>query len=232
MKWFNCTIAYAKGTLTEADVHPEKECLSVNTWFGPICFYPYRRMTDDELAAFALVRESRWEDDPDEVEKTAREFASAILDLPLSMKLKEASRSVVAYSDTVTGYSMTFRIGVTDENGSMIPGKEEPCEVFAWMRKRKDNGALVPESMDVQLHSYSNLLYMSEQGEAKTREEMLETGTEWLKEHVLILDGKYEFKYDDSFGFYRIWAESSTWVFFVEMDGNGLIYRFSAQRML
>ena len=43
------------GELTEKDVHPETECRSVDTWFGPLCFYPYRQMTDDELAAFALV---------------------------------------------------------------------------------------------------------------------------------------------------------------------------------
>ncbi len=222
----------AKGTLTEADVHPETECRSIRTWFGPLCFYPYRRMTDDELAAFALAKESRWDDDPDDVEKTAREFASAILELPLSMKLTEARRSMVGYSDVTDGYGMSFRISYTDENGNMTEAKEKPYGVYVWLRKRKDNGALVPGSMDVSLYSYFRTFYTREQGEPKNREEMLEIGTKWLKEHVRILDGKYEFKYDDDFGYYRIWAESDTWFFFVEMGEDGYIYRFSAQRML
>ena len=38
--------------LTEADIHPEKECRVIWTPLGACSFYPYRSMTDDELAAF------------------------------------------------------------------------------------------------------------------------------------------------------------------------------------
>ena len=219
----------AKGTLTEADIDPETKCASVSTWFGPLCFYPYRRMTDDELAAFALVRESRWDDDPDDVEKKARDFAGTLLDLPLSMKLAEAWRSTVPYSDTTDGYGITFRLGATDENGKVKEEQGDPYEVYAWLRKRRDNGALFADTLEVQFYSWYGSFYTREEGEQKTRDEMMEIGTKWLKEHVKILTDKYEFKYDDDFGYYRIWAESNTWYFFVEMSRDGFIYRFSAQ---
>ncbi|MER1993195.1 MAG: hypothetical protein ABS897_04145 [Eubacteriales bacterium] len=222
----------AKGTLTEADIDPETKCASVSTWFGPLCFYPYRRMTDDELAAFALVRESRWDDDPDDVERKARDFAGTLLDLPMSMKLAESWRSTVPYSDTTDGYGMTFRLGATDENGKVKEEKGEPCEVYAWLRKRRDNGGLVADTLEVQFYSWYGSFFTRAEGEQKTRDEMMEIGTKWLKEHVKILNDKYEFKYEDEFGYYRIWAEGDHWYFFVEMSRDGFIYRFSAQLLV
>ena len=86
----------AAGMLTEADIHPETECRSIPTWFGPITLYPYRRMTDDELAAFAFARESVWENDPDDVEEAAREFVSSIVRLRSSSSASSFASSAQA----------------------------------------------------------------------------------------------------------------------------------------
>ena len=43
------------GIISREDIHPESVCRTVETGLGVFCFYPYRRMTDDELAAFAFA---------------------------------------------------------------------------------------------------------------------------------------------------------------------------------
>ena len=222
----------ANGTLTEEDIHPETECKTIDTWFGPFSLYPYRRMTDDELAAFALRRESRWENDPDEVEKAARDFAGEVLELPLSMKLTETSRSLIPYSNKAEGYGLTFRVEYTDAEGKTLETTGKPCQVYVYLRRRMDNGTLAGSMIDVQLYSDINIFFMRQAGEAKSREEKIEIGTEWLKENVLCLDDSYNYTYDDDFGYYRIWAEKMDWAFFVEMAEDGWLERFSAQKIM
>ena len=155
------------GELTEKDVHPETECRSVDTWFGPLCFYPYRQMTDDELAAFALVRDSAWEDDPDEVERIARKFAAEIVKLPPAMKLSESERSRISYSDLTEGYGMTFRTENTEGNEAAADGR--PCEVYVYLRKRQDNGALRGEGVHVGYDFDYESLFFREEGASLKR---------------------------------------------------------------
>ena len=48
-------------------------------------FYPYRRMTDDELALFALADEEAWDVDPDELKTAALKDAGELINLPRSV---------------------------------------------------------------------------------------------------------------------------------------------------
>ena len=85
-------------------------------------FYPYRAMTDDELAAFALQQESGWEILPDLLEKKARQYAHKVFPLPLSMAATEASR--YAYSEDYIEFRNYFSID-PDSCGSMYGSPEE-----------------------------------------------------------------------------------------------------------
>ena len=224
-----------RGQLTAEDVHPETECRSMKTCFGPFTLYPYRPMTDDELAAFALVRDTAWEDDPDEVEKAAREFAAGIFDVPLSMKLAQAERSLIPYTDLAEGYCLTFKVSYADENGKTVYPTDKPNQVFVYLRKRMDNGDLAGETARVEYYPDINLLFSRTVGAELSRETMTAIGTKWIKEHCLLpgLDTEFRFNYEtnEGYGIHRMWAESKSWVLFTEMDPDGYIQYISAQRL-
>ena len=224
-----------RGMLTDADVHAETECRSVATWFGPFSFYPYRRMTDDELAAFALARDSAWEDHPDAVETAARKFVTDIIELPLAMRLSEAERFRLAYSDVTEGYGMTFRIENTDAagDGSVTDGK--PREVYVYLRKRQDNGALRGDSARVSYDfGYSPLF--REEGASLSEAELLEIGKQWYKDHLSFDDSAYSFQIMDTgwgSGFWWVDANPAdfSWHYYLTIYSDGTIESFNAQKM-
>ena len=78
--------------------------------------YPYRSMTDDELAAYVLTTESAWETDPAAVEKLALDRVRSFLDVPLALTVTNEQMSVnpdgskmymndflIPYTDGITG---------------------------------------------------------------------------------------------------------------------------------
>lgn len=222
------------GELTEKDVHPDTECRSVDTWFGPLCFYPYRQMTDDELAAFALVRDSAWEDDPDEVERIARKFAAEIVKLPPVMKLSESDRSRISYSDLTEGYGMTFRTENTEGNEAAADGR--PCEVYVYLRKRQDNGALRGEGVRVGYDFDYESLFFREEGASLSEAELLETGKQWCLDHLVTDVSSYSFRIEKT-GWsddYR-WVETEpadwSWHYYVTLASDGTVESFNAQKM-
>ena len=219
----------ARGMLTADDVHPEKECKVIRTWFGPLTLYPYRRMTDDELAAFALARDPVWEVDPDQVEKAAREFAYSLFSLPLSMKLTETYRSLIPYTDTAEGYGMTFTIQYTSDPG--ITGK--PCSVYVYLRRRMDNGALVGDTAHVTYYSDIDAYFRRKISGDLGREVLNEIGIDWILDNCLLpdLQSAFRWEYDDDYGFIRVFASNWDWSLFVEMSQDGYVERFSAQRL-
>ena len=222
------------GELTEKDVHPETECRSVDTWFGPLCFYPYRQMTDDELAAFALVRDSAWEDDPDEVERIARKFAAEIVKLPPAMKLSESERSRISYSDLTEGYGMTFRTENTEGNEAAADGR--PCEVYVYLRKRQDNGALRGEGVRVGYDfDYESLLFR-EEGASLSEAELLETGKQWCLDHLATDVSSYSFRiektgWSDDFWWVETEPADWSWHYYVTLASDGTVDSFNAQKM-
>lgn len=224
------------GKLTEKDVHPETECRSVDTWFGPLCFYPCRRMTDDELAAFALARDSAWEDDPDEVERIARKFAEEIVKLPPAMKLSESERFRIAYSDLTEGYGMTFRIDYTDAAGNAILTEGRPCEVYVYLRKRQDNGALKGSGIRVG-HDYEDQsLFFREEGAPLSEAELLKIGKQWCLEHLVPDVSSYSFQIEKTgWSSDYWWVETQpadwSWYYYVTLAPDGTVDSFNAQKM-
>ena len=82
-----------RGQLTKEDVPEDTQVLTVEkrTMRGwgldrkTFLFYPYRRMTDDELALFALADEEAWDVDPDELKTAALKDAGELINLPRSV---------------------------------------------------------------------------------------------------------------------------------------------------
>ena len=231
------TLAYraSRGLLTEADIHAETECRSVDTWFGTFCFYPCRRMTDDELAAFALAREGVWEDHPDAVEAAARKFAEEIIELPLAMKLSKAERFRISYSDTAEGYGVTFRIDYTDAAGNAVLTEGKPCEVYVYLRKRMDNGALSGDTIRVDYYSDYSLIWVKENAKALPEEELLEIGKQWYRDNLAMDDDSYNYQIEkiEWNSSWWVWAYPAdySWAYFVMVSPDGSVETFSAQKV-
>ena len=181
----------ANGMLTDADIHPETECKSIMTLFGPFCFYPYRRMTDDELAAFALARDPAWPNAPDEVEKAAREFIADYIRLPLSMKLDTAELSWSPRARKIEGYTLTFRIEYTDAYGNVLRTGGKPCEVDVYLRRRLGDGAVIGCSATVRYYSDFTVLAAKEYAEPLSKEEIYGIGKQWLLDTLGLDETKY-----------------------------------------
>ena len=83
-----------RGQLTKEDVPEDTQVLTVEkrTMRGwgldrkTFLFYPYRRMTDDELALFALEDEEAWDVDPDELKAEALKDAGELINLPKNVR--------------------------------------------------------------------------------------------------------------------------------------------------
>ena len=82
-----------RGQLKKEDIPEGTQILTVEkrtsrTWGldrKTFLFYPYRRMTDDELALFALEDEEAWDVDPEELKAAALEDAGKLINLPKSV---------------------------------------------------------------------------------------------------------------------------------------------------
>ena len=110
--------------------------------------YPYRSMTDDELAAFALAKEGAWEIDPAAVEKEAREVIRSLLNAPLTLVLESEDR--IRYRDGRTFYSDYFTIPYSDGvTGRTETPVGEPVEISVSHVSLPDSGQLRTESVGI-----------------------------------------------------------------------------------
>ena len=91
--------------------------------------YPYRSMTDDELAAYVLTTESAWEMDPAAVEKLALDRARSCLNVPLAMTVINEQMSM--QEDGTKLYVHNFEIPYTDGiTGRLSTPSGEPTEII------------------------------------------------------------------------------------------------------
>ena len=145
------------------------------------------------------------------------------------MKLAEADRSMIPYTDTEEGYGLTFTIEYTRDPG--ITGK--PCSVYVYLRRRMDSGALVGDTAQVTYYSDIDTYFRREISGDLGREILYETGIDWILNHCLLpdLQSAFRWEYDDDYGFTRVWAENYNRALFVELSRDGYVERFSAQRL-
>ncbi len=130
----------SRGLLTKDNISPESSCFYTDTIPGytPFCFYPYRSLTDDELAAFLLADHSAWDTDPDLITQTALRDAGNVFQLPKDLPLvdsqvTEEENTWAAFSgDTVNRYQLVFdTISLSNESGIIVAG--DVCDVTVYL---------------------------------------------------------------------------------------------------
>ena len=80
-----------RGMLTREDAASASAgvCTEKIPGYRPFCIYPYRSLSDNELAVFLFAEYSVWETDPDLIERTALNAVRDILRLPLSLSVAD-----------------------------------------------------------------------------------------------------------------------------------------------
>lgn len=123
-----------RGILTRETVPQETNCLiSWTEWTGQtfdFCLYPYRSMTDDELAALAFARDTVWEADPDSVEMNARKFARSMMNLPLSMTAATESAHACGATEYENGFEFIYADGKSGRTA--LAERTEPVSLTVW----------------------------------------------------------------------------------------------------
>ena len=211
-----------RGMLTPEEIHPESECKTIETHSGLFCFYPYRSMTDDELAAFALAKESVWENNPNQVEKAARDSASGIVSLPVSMSPIVMERSVKPYSRETDGYTVLFDINEYDANGRpFLPAGPSRVQVDL---KRMPDGSLETGSLTVTYSYHTPVVNDSNPySRSKSPDALMDVARQWLAENVKLsgLDG---FSWNtDAFSSSCITAANGEWQVVLYVSGAGAV---------
>ena len=129
-----------RGQLTKKDIKPESACLTVKTLSDindVFCFYPYRSLSDDELAAFAMSDLGTWETSADLIEETALNNARGVLLLPEEMPVKDEKMTEVYDGRKTSGSKKLNEYEVFfDHPSSYIAGKNNSgkvADVLVWL---------------------------------------------------------------------------------------------------
>ena len=168
------------------------------------------------------------------MERIARKFAAEIVKLPPAMKLSESDRSRISYSDLTEGYGMTFRTENTEGNEAAADGR--PCEVYVYLRKRQDNGALRGEGVHVGYDFDYESLFFREEGASLSEAELLETGKQWCLDHLATDVSSYSFRiektgWSDDFWWVETEPADWSWHYYVTLATDGTVESFNAQKM-
>ena len=156
-------------------------------YLEPFCFYPYRPMTDSELATFAFAQETGWEIHPAKLEKQAREYARMVFPLPLSMTTRDETR--YAYSEKNIEFRNYFTIDPESCKGMYASPEETPCEVMVEQELVGDPDSR-PAKADIAriLIDYpARYEYYRTEGEpVGSKEELITAAQRWAENYLLI----------------------------------------------
>lgn len=146
-------------------------------WFF---LYPYRSMTDDELTLLALHTDSRWEDDPLELEQTARDTILSVY--PEAGSLNNDDITVDSWGDVTDNgrYYILYRVNMSAgswENGD--------SRYFAVEFVKEYGNKLEISSVDVDL-SFNTFTNRG----TGTREGWIAAAREWAESSLKVPDGK------------------------------------------
>ena len=167
------------GILDPEDIKPESECRVIYTLYGPFFLYPYRQMTVNELAAFALKKESVWENDPDLVQKTASKFASRFVRFPSFLEKWSMERTLIPYTDETEGYRILFDVYAPE--GQPQAEDNSPWRVDVLLRKNPD-GTLLESRLTVE---YNNDKPSIHTRRLVSEDEILAAAQSWIKDNIL-----------------------------------------------
>ncbi len=201
---------------------------SAYDYLEPFSFYPYRAMTDAELATFALAQETTWEIRPDLLEKKARQYAHQVIALPLSMAARDGSR--YAYSADYIEYRSIF--GIESETDGMYDSPDEtPYEVMVEqdLIRRGDDFPEEPYLARV-LVDYPAMYSARPAGSTKCSEEELKTAAQrWAEKYLLVPEedilSEWAFdSRDETWGTVQYRLLTTEWLVCREMYENNAVY--------
>ena len=227
---------------------PDSACLTVQVqepgysnlayeYLKPFCFYPYRAMTDHELATFALAQETEWEIRPDALEKEARKYAHSLVPLPLSMTAYNCTRYM--YGEDLIEFRNYFRIEDESCSGLYASREETPMEVMVEQelygkqddRQAEAEVARILIDYPAQYEIYE--IYETGKGldsEAKCSEEELKAAARrWTERYLLIpaedilSDWVFDQRNDD-WGSVQYRLLTTDWLVCLEMTENSASY--------
>ncbi len=128
----------SRGVLTAKDIAPESACFYTNPIpnHTPFCFYPYRSLSNDELAAFLLADHSAWDSDPNLVERIAKLEAGRLVPLPNDLFVKDSkvsteTNTLTAFSDdTINRYDLYFERPSGQNYSNIVTGELADIEIL------------------------------------------------------------------------------------------------------
>ena len=94
------------------------------------CLYPYRSMTDEELAALAFTQDTAWSTDPDLVEMNARKFAGSMISLPLSMNATMENEQDYGVKEYENDFELIYADGKSGI--TRLAERTEPVGLSVW----------------------------------------------------------------------------------------------------
>lgn len=135
-----------RGMIDPASVQISSGCLyadlveTADTYFSsePVrfCIYPYRSMTDGELAAFAFVTEGVWDIDPALIEKQAMAQIRARVNVPLALEAED--EQMVRKADGTRIYQNRFTVSYLDDFSRPVYPDGKPGRITVWQEQAPD----------------------------------------------------------------------------------------------
>ena len=198
-------------------------------YLEPFCFYPYRAMTDNELAAFAFAQEITWEIHPDQLEKAARQYAHKLFPLPLSMAAHDESR--YAYSEDYIEFRNYFRIDAENSAGMYASPDEAPDDVMVEQVLYSEYGSFPAEASVARILIDYPAMYNEQTGSQSvcSEEDLKAAAQRWAEKYLLIpkedilSDWVFDQRSED-WGSVRYRLLTTDWLVSLEMSEKNAAY--------
>ena len=160
------------------------------------CFYPYRRMTDNELAAFAFAADGVWETDPDLLEKQALECLRSLLKVPLPLKPAGEYRQRPTNGYTI--YYNHFSVSYADERtGKEIRPGGKAYEFVVVQAQEPGSAQIFPTSIDLYYYFDTD---QDKAPDSLSTDELNRIAQEWARENLRLPEEKMPDKWENEVG--------------------------------
>ncbi len=147
--------------------------------------YPYRSMTDDELSLLALHTDSRWEDDPQEIERLAADAVRTYLPDPGTVTVSRMNR--VSTGDPSEGkYTILYTVELESQSGLQSP--EDGAPLYMMVDLAKEPGHEPVPAYIEQTYAYQEL--DNQNDPSATPDEWIAAAKAWAEANLKFPDGE------------------------------------------
>ncbi len=169
-----------RGRLTKENILEGTADFAVPIRLKTLWIYPYRSMTDDELTLLALHTDSRWEDDPLELEQMARDAILSVYPEAGSLNLEEITMDSIGDVTDNGRYYLRYRADMS--TGSWEDDDFRYFDV-EWVKEYGNEPEISTVGVSLSNNGFAN------RG-AGTREGWIAAAREWTESSLKIPDGK------------------------------------------